>query len=195
MSATMSSRCFVRTQRRWQNGNTKAWRTDLPTYGLTGVGARDACVSKNLNTLLDSIIIAAQSKYCDDHHCRSEWGGKLPSFWNSFLFRTPAVLRQLPQLWIETLSSSSSTSLPPSPKIVSFWRLWAVISRATPLFLGVSQCLNSSNLHFGNLIPPLTEKGLNWPETIISPDQSSRCLCKMSTQDFSLDCFTLWYWN
>ena len=42
----MSSQLFVRFQRRWQNGNLKVW----PTYGrtdrLTGVGARDTCVSK-----------------------------------------------------------------------------------------------------------------------------------------------------
>ena len=44
MAATaMSSWRFVRSQRRWQNGSLKLWTT----YGLTGVGARDTCVSKN----------------------------------------------------------------------------------------------------------------------------------------------------
>ena len=44
MSAiTTSSRRFVRSQRRWQNGMTYA-----PTNRLTGVGARDTCVSKNV---------------------------------------------------------------------------------------------------------------------------------------------------
>ena len=54
MSAiTTSSRRFVRSQRRWQNGMTYA-----PTNRLTGVGARDTCVSKN-------VIQYADLWYCD----------------------------------------------------------------------------------------------------------------------------------
>ena len=46
MSATtMSSRRFVWTHRRWQNGNPKVWRTDLRTE----VGARDACAIASKN--------------------------------------------------------------------------------------------------------------------------------------------------
>ena len=47
-ATTMSSQRFVRSQRRWQNGNPKLLRTKGPTVGLARVGARDTCVSEKM---------------------------------------------------------------------------------------------------------------------------------------------------